>query len=144
MLVLNNPNILDLFPPPPIYAPPSLPKNTNHCGQTNRQGNCLSPPVNMLTLGPQNNFAFKRSGRGRERCAKSMHRCRFSKKCLKGCPGKYRKGCPERLPEKNDSRHDFHIVPDTFSRNRKIGRVLGHGYYKLRTVLKVDASQHTC
>ena len=56
----SNPNILDLLPPPPIYAPPSLPKSTAYytpsCGSSNR----YYPSSNRSTSGPQSHSAFKR------------------------------------------------------------------------------------
>ena len=86
----SNPNILDLLPPPPIYAPPSLPKNTNDYYQTYRHGNCFNQPINMLTSGPQNHFAFNR------RHIKIYDGCEIEKS-LENTPINDKKECPIHL-----------------------------------------------
>ena len=55
----SNPNILDILPPPPIYAPPSLPRNTIYHPPSYGDGNCLHPPMNQSTSAPQSHSAFK-------------------------------------------------------------------------------------
>jgi len=56
----SNPNILDLLPPPPVYAPPSLPKNSIYYTPTFVSSNRYYPPTNRSASGPQSHSAFNR------------------------------------------------------------------------------------
>ena len=56
----SNPNILDLLPPPPIYAPPSLPMHRIYSPPTHGSGNHYYPPTHQSTSAPQSHSAFNR------------------------------------------------------------------------------------
>ena len=56
----SNPNILDLLPPPPIYAPPSLPMHRIYSPPTHGSGNHYYPPTHQSTSTPQSHSAFNR------------------------------------------------------------------------------------
>ena len=57
----SNPNILDLLPPPPIYAPPSLPKNMIYYAPTNRSGKRYFQPTNQSTNETKSDLTFNKN-----------------------------------------------------------------------------------
>ena len=56
----SNPNILDLLPPPPIYAPPSLPLHRIYSPPTHGSGNHYCPPPHQAPSHPQSHSALNR------------------------------------------------------------------------------------
>ena len=92
----SNPNILDILPPPPIYAPPSLPRNKIYYAQTNGSGNRYYPHMNRTTTGTQSpSFCNKRHIKIYEDCDNDRT---LSFNYQKECPN-HLTNCNENKPE---------------------------------------------